>query len=150
MHLIASTTPADADTLVAIRIAAMRASLEAIGRFDPRRARERFLASFDPATCRFIVADGARAGLLAAHHAADHWRLDHLYLLPGQQRRGIGAAVLDTVLREADARRMPVRVGALRGSDSNRFYLRHGFVVTGETEWDIDYLREPRLPGQPD
>ncbi|MBI0331374.1 GNAT family N-acetyltransferase [Burkholderia plantarii] len=151
MHLsYAPATPADADTLVAIRIAAMRASLEAIGRFDPQRARDRFVASFDPATCRFIVADGVRAGFVVVRHAADHWRLDHLYLLPGQQRRGIGAAVLDTLLREADAQRMPVRVGALRGSDSNRFYLRHGFVVTGETEWDIDYLREPRRPGQPE
>jgi len=32
-------------------------------------------------------------------------------------------------------------VGALRGSDSNRFYRRHGFVQTAESEWDIDYLR---------
>ena len=32
-------------------------------------------------------------------------------------------------------------MGALRGSDSNRFYQRHGFVQIEESEWDIEYLR---------
>ncbi|MET3215601.1 UNVERIFIED_ORG: hypothetical protein ABIC48_003370 [Burkholderia territorii] len=39
-------TRADAGALVAIRIAAIRDSLERIGRFDPQRARDRFPASF--------------------------------------------------------------------------------------------------------
>ena len=30
---------------------------------------------------------------------------------------------------------------ALRGSDANRFYLRHGFTVQAQTEWDIAYER---------
>ncbi|RQT13111.1 hypothetical protein [Burkholderia contaminans] len=33
--------------------------------------------------------------------------------------------------------------GALRGSDSNRFYARHGFVQADEAEWDIYYMRAP-------
>ncbi|VVE84806.1 GNAT family N-acetyltransferase [Pandoraea sputorum] len=36
------TTQSDADLLASLRIAAMRESLERIGRFDPQRARERF------------------------------------------------------------------------------------------------------------
>lgn len=63
--------------------------------------------------------------------------------MPAHQRKGIGAAVLRAILADADAQRMPVRVGALRGSDSNRFYERHGFVRTDEAEWDITYRREP-------
>lgn len=63
--------------------------------------------------------------------------------MPAHQRKGIGAAVLRAILADADAHRMPVRVGALRGSDSNRFYERHGFVRTDEAEWDITYRREP-------
>lgn len=60
--VFAPTTQADADALVAIRIAAMRESLERIGRFDPQRARARFLASFEPALCRFIEVNGVRLG----------------------------------------------------------------------------------------
>jgi hypothetical protein len=35
-----------------------------------------------------------------------------------------------------------LHVGALRGSDSNRFYLRHGFVLEKKMgEWDNTYVR---------
>ncbi|VWB08541.1 GNAT family N-acetyltransferase [Burkholderia lata] len=136
-------TRSDVEALVAIRIVAMRDSLERIGRFDPQRARERFLASFDPALCRFIEADGVNAGFFVVRPQEDHWLLDHLYIVPGHQGKGIGAAVLRRILVEADEKRVPVRVGALRGSDSNRFYARHGFVRADEAEWDIYYVREP-------
>lgn len=140
-----ATTHADAETLVSIRIAAMRESLERIGRFDPQRARERFLASFDPAVCWFIEFDGARAGFYQIRPREDHLSLEHLYALPEHQGRCIGAAVLQRIFASADAQRMSIRVNALRGSDSNRFYRRHGFVQIGEAEWDISYLREPRI-----
>lgn len=60
-------TQFDVDLLVAVRIAAMWESLEPAGRFGPRRARERFLVSFDPALCRFIEADGVRVGFVLVH-----------------------------------------------------------------------------------
>ena len=33
---------------------------------------------------------------------------------------------------------------ALKHSDANRFYLRHGFVLKAEGEWDLYYLRPAR------
>lgn len=140
----ASTTSHDADTLVQIRIEAMRESLERIGRFDPVRARERFLASFDPACCRYILVDGEKAGFVVVRPESAHLLLDHLYIVPAHQGKGVGAAVLDAVLADADAQRLPIKVGALRESASNRFYQRHGFVKIAESEWDIYYLREPK------
>lgn len=76
----------------------------------------------------------------------DHLLLDHFYIVPLHQGKGVGAAVLDTILSDADTQALPVRLGALRGSGSNRFYQRHGFVKTHESEWDIYYSREPRVP----
>jgi GNAT superfamily N-acetyltransferase len=138
------TTSDDAETLVQIRIEAMRESLERLGRFDPARARERFLASFDPAFCRFILVEEIKAGFVLLRPQSDHLLLDHLYITPAHQGNGVGAAVLHAVLAEADALALPVRLGALRDSDSNRFYRRHGFVKTAESEWDIYYVREPK------
>ena len=135
------TTADDAETLVLIRIAAMRESLERIGRFDPQRARARFLNTFDPARCRLIEADGVTVGFIVVRPEKDHWLLDHLYILPEHQRKGVGAAVLQDIFTDADIHNMPIRVGALRGSDSNHFYQRHGFVKIAEEEWDIYYLR---------
>ena len=56
-------------------------------------------------------------------------------------RPGLGGRTLRRLLAQADAQGLPLRVGALRGSDSNRFYQRHGFVQIEESEWDIEYLR---------
>ena len=134
----------DAEALVSLRVAAMRESLERIGRFDPQRARHRFLAAFDPALTRHVVVDGERVGFVVVRPDDDGLLLDHLYIAPVAQGRGIGAAVMADVLADADARRLRVRVGALRESASNRFYQRHGFVQVSSTEWDNQYERAPR------
>ena len=132
---------ADFDALLAIRIEAMRDSLERLGRFDPERARARLRATFRPDHTWFIERDGTRIGFYALRPDGDGLRLDHLYVVPAAQGLGVGGQVLGRLLRDADLRGLPVRVGALRGSDSNRFYRRHGFEPVAESEWDIDYLR---------
>lgn len=132
---------ADFDALLAIRIEAMRDSLERLGRFDPERARARLRATFRPDHTWFIERDGARIGFYALRPDGDGLRLDHLYVVPAAQGLGVGGQVLGRLLHDADLRGLPVRVGALRGSDSNRFYRRHGFEPVAESEWDIDYLR---------
>ena len=135
----------DAEDLVALRIVAMRPSLERLGRFDPQRARDRFLASFTPAYTRHLVVGARRVGFVVVRPEAGHLRLDHLYVAPAHQGQGIGAAALAVVFADADAQGMSVRVGALRESDSNRFYARHGFELVEETEWDNYYVRAPAI-----
>jgi GNAT superfamily N-acetyltransferase len=131
----------DFEELVALRLEAMRESLERIGRWDAQRARERFHANFVPELTHHILLHGKRVGFVAVRRSAQALALEHLYVRPGHQGQGVGAAVLALLFREADARRLPVRVGALRGSDSNRFYLRYGFSLVEESEWDLYYSR---------
>ena len=140
-------TAANLEELVALRISAMRESLERVGRFDPERARQRFVSSFAPELTRHIVMQGQRVGFVAVSPSADELVLDHLYVHPRNQGQGIGSAVLALVFQEADGLQRSLRVGALRGSDSNRFYLRHGFVQVEESEWDIYYVRPPAPVG---
>jgi GNAT superfamily N-acetyltransferase len=131
----------DFESLVAIRIEAMRESLERIGRFDPTRARERFRAGFSAIHTRHIVVAGERVGFVVLKRQGDELLLDHLYVKPGAQGQGIGAAVLAQVFSEADAQALPIRVGALRESASNRFYVRHGFQLIERGEFDNYYIR---------
>lgn len=138
---LAAVAPADLALLVAIRIEAMRESLERIGRFDPVRARERFASGFVPARTRLIVVDGERVGFVVVKPDGGALLLDHLYVRPGSQGQGIGAAVLALVFAEADAKAVALRVGALRNSASNRFYLRHGFQLVERGEFDNYYVR---------
>ena len=137
----------DFEPLLALRLRAMRESLEQIGRYDETRARERLAAGFDPASTWHIVVAGQRVGFVVLKRLSHALRLDHLYIDPAQQRRGVGSAVLRQVCDEADAQLLPIELCALKGSAANRLYLRHGFVQTGEGEWDQDYLRAPLTPG---
>jgi GNAT superfamily N-acetyltransferase len=132
---------ADAEAFAALRVWAMRESLERIGRFDPQRARERFLSNFVPKFTRHILVDGSRAGVVVVKPDDDGLVLDHLYIDPHYQGRGVGAAVLAEVFAEADRQGKALRVAALRGSDSNRFYIRHGFALVRQAEWDNYYVR---------
>jgi len=127
----------DAEALVLIRIAAMRDSLERIGRFDAHRA----LSGFEPRHTRHIVKDGMPVGFVVVKPVDDGLLLDHLYVHPVCQGRGIGSQVLRRILAEAVRDNRCVRVGALKGSDSNRFYVRHGFELVEVAEWDHYYAR---------
>ena len=139
----AQVSESDFDALVAMRIAAMRESLERVGRFDPDRARERLRQTFAPEHTHMIYANGERVGFYALRPINDWASLDHLYIMPAFQGRGIGTEVMRLLLAEADHQMLPIKVGALKESASNRFYLRHGFVRTGESEWDVYYERPP-------
>ncbi|WP_394780268.1 GNAT family N-acetyltransferase [Undibacterium sp.] len=139
----------DFESLLALRIAAMRPSLERVGRFDPQRARERLRETYDAAATRVIVTDGKDAGFVAVRplpaESSPGLLLDHLYLHPDWQGKGLGMWALRQVFAEADKAGLPLHVGALRGSDANNFYLKHGFVHSSDSEWDIYYIR-PYLP----
>jgi len=141
----------DFDALLSLRLAAMRESLQRLGRFDPQRARERLSRAFEPAHTRHILMGGERVGFLVLLPVPalnpDHLVLDHLYVAPQAQRLGVGSWVMAQVLEEADRLRLPVRVTALKLSDANGFYLRHGFVLQHESEWDLHYLRPARGVG---
>ena len=134
-------TTGDFEELVALRIAAMRESLERVGRFDPLRARDRLRKSFYPEHTQLIVFDGEKVGFYTLRPFNEELHLDHLYVHPRCQSQGIGTCVMERLIAEAAHLRLPVRLGALRESASNRFYQRHGFVQTHEDEWDIYYIR---------
>jgi ribosomal protein S18 acetylase RimI-like enzyme len=138
---LSSVVESDFETLLALRIEAMRESLERIGRFDPVRARERFRSGFLPANTMHIVLASVRVGFLVTKLQDQHLLIDHLYIRPAYQGRGIGAEVLKLVFAQAEQFGLPVKVGALLESDSNRFYQRHGFHLIEQSEFDNYYLR---------
>jgi GNAT superfamily N-acetyltransferase len=140
---LTQTTEHDAEYLITLRIAAMRESLERIGRFSPERARNRLLESFVPEYTRHIVVDGVKIGFVMIRPNEEGLYLDHLYIHPNFQNRGFGSMVLEILFEEADEANLPIKVGALKLSDSNRFYLVHGFELVEEGEWDNFYIRCP-------
>ena len=131
----------DFEAMLALRVDAMRPSLERVGRFDPVRSRERLSAGFVVPFMHHIVLDGdQRVGFVTLKpEGADALRLDHLYLRTGFQGLGIGEWVLHWAKSQAREQQRDIALTALVKSDANRFYLRHGFVLEGEEGVDLHY-----------
>jgi GNAT superfamily N-acetyltransferase len=140
-------TADDFEALLALRLRAMRPSLERLGRYDEPRIRADLARHFDPAPVHHIVVEGRRVGFVSLKTLSHAMRLDHLYIDPTEQEHGYGHEVLGWVIEQADRAQLPVELCALKGSDAVRFYLRHGFALTGEGEWDYDFVRVPQSVG---
>lgn len=140
---LAGVTADDFEPMLAIRIEALRVSLERLGRFDPVRARERLAAGFAPEHMRHIELDGERIGFITLRPESgplpSALHLAHLYVRPAFQDQGIGAWALDWAKAQATGQDFDITLSALKQSAANRFYLRHGFVQVAEAEFDLDY-----------
>ena len=98
---------------------------------------------FAPDRQRIIVFDGMDAGCVETEVRPDHVWLDKFYLLPSHQRRGIGAAVLHTLIGEAKSLALPLRLSVLTTNPAQAFYRREGLQ---ELSRDAERIRfEARL-----
>lgn len=142
-YQLARPTRGQLQELIDIRLAAMRPSLLAIDRYDPQLAATRFSKTYEPEITTCLLVSGKTVGFYVLAPMHDHLLLDHLYIRPENQGQGIGTSILKSITELARTRQLPVRLGALRGSESNDFYQRHGFVKTHESEFDIHYQFTP-------
>ena len=145
---LVQVTESDFDQLAELRIDAMRDSLERVGRFSPDRARERLRKSFYPEHSRAVVIKGEVVGFYTFRPVERGFQLDHLYIHPKLQSKGVGSFILKKLFAEADMRHHAIHLGALKESRSNRFYIAHGFEKKSEDEWDIYYTRECTKPSE--
>ena len=134
---------ADIEVIAELRAAVMRADLERLGRYDEHRVRQRLRDSFSPQHTSIIMIDRDLAGCVTVRPDEGRQWLEHFYLAPHRQGRGLGSAVLRTVLERTDAQGMAVGLNVLRGSAARRLYERHGFVVESQDPIDVFMVRPP-------
>lgn len=138
--------PGDVEVIAELRAVVMRPDLERLGRYDEHRVRQRLRDSFSPLHTSVIEAGGAFAGCVTLRPAGDGWWLEHFYLHPRRQGRGLGSAVLRALLERTDTERVPVRLHVLQGSPARRLYERHGFTEQSQDPIDVTLMRPPRPP----
>ncbi|GAA2263712.1 GNAT family N-acetyltransferase [Streptomyces atrovirens] len=134
---------ADVEVIAELRATVMRADLERLGRYDEHRVRQRLRDSFSPRYTSVIMLGRELAGCVTVRPAGGRQWLEHFYIAPRRQGRGLGSAVLRTVLERTDARGMTVGLNVLQGSAARRLYERHGFVVEAEDPIDVFMTRPP-------
>lgn len=125
----------DAAWIAELRAVVMRPDLERLQRFDPVRVRERFLNGFQPEHSYVIHSDGVDAGVIAVRPEPDSRWIEHFYVAPAHQGKGLGSAVLRHVM-SASVDERPFRLNVLQGSPARRLYERHGFVLESEDAID--------------
>lgn len=135
---------ADVPALAELRATVMRPDLTRLGRYDDHRVRQRMRDTFAPGYTSLVVVGGALAGCVTVRPAGGQRWLEHFYLAPEHQGRGLGSAVLRAVLARADEDRATVALVVLQGSAARRLYARHGFVVEDEDPVDVTMYRPAR------
>ncbi|MFI0988761.1 GNAT family N-acetyltransferase [Streptomyces exfoliatus] len=139
----------DVEPVAELRAAVMRDDLERLGRYDEHRVRQRLREGFSPAHTSVIEVDGAFAGCVTLRPAGngEGLYLEHFYLDPATQGRGLGTAVLRGLLARADEASLPVRLQVLQGSAARRLYERAGFTAEYEDPVDVMMVREAPVAG---
>jgi GNAT superfamily N-acetyltransferase len=132
----------DVESVAELRSVVLRADLERLGRYDAQRVRQRLRDAFDPAHTWVIEVGGAFAGCVALRPTRDARWLEHFYLAPHLQGRGVGSDILRGLLERCDRAGVPVRLNVLQGSPARRLYERHGFTVDSEDPVDVFMVRK--------
>ncbi|GIH66719.1 GNAT family N-acetyltransferase [Microbispora siamensis] len=140
---------ADVEAVAELRAVVLRPDLERLGRYDEQRVRQRLRDGFTPAHTWVIEVAGALAGCVALRPVKDAYWLEHFYLDPGLQGRGIGSGVLTGLLDRCDREDAVVRLNVLQGSSARRLYERYGFTVESEDEVDVFMVRDPVFAASP-
>jgi GNAT superfamily N-acetyltransferase len=133
----------DIEPLADLRAIVMRPDLERLGRYDEHRVRQRLRDSLSPRHTSIILVDGEFAGSITLRPTTARQWLEHFYLAPHCQGRGLGSAILRSILEQTDAQGATVGLNVLQGSAARRLYERHGFVMESEDPVDVFMVRPP-------
>ncbi|MCI9888945.1 GNAT family N-acetyltransferase [Micrococcales bacterium 31B] len=150
-------THADAETLADLRARALHSDLVRLDLYDPPRNRARFMRGYQPEHTGVLEdSQGRVIGCIALRPATECWWLEHFYLDPDVQGRGLGTSLLRFTLFDyapdalvarwraspaGGAAVRPVCLNVLAGSAARRLYERFGFTVyateapDGVDEW---------------
>uniref|UniRef100_UPI003F508E19 GNAT family N-acetyltransferase n=1 Tax=Caballeronia sp. LjRoot34 TaxID=3342325 RepID=UPI003F508E19 len=102
---------------------------------DDRAHYRRIRFRFEDA--KIIFLDAERIGVLKATCEGPHWFIHQLQILPRFQRKGIGTAVLTSLLLEAREEAGRVSLDVLRDNPARRLYQRLGLYVESSTDLEL-------------
>jgi len=105
-----------------------------------------YRAAYPDASFQVILVGGEPAGRLCVDRQPEEIRVVDIALLPGFRGRGVGTAIMEEVLAEADASRTVVTVHVLRDNPAQRWYHRLGFALAEDRAPYLFLRREPDEP----
>lgn len=109
-------------------------NVEAIVQGTREATLEQVQGMINDSTTYVITFDGQKAGRLRVVRTPEQIEIAGIQVLPDQQRRGIGTAVITTLMQEGRKKDLPVVLQVEKDNpEARRLYLRLGFEQQGET-----------------
>jgi len=132
----------DISYLLALRKASMGDHLLAAGlNLSEQQHLERINECF--ADSSIILLENQPIGLIKLGVISDKLHIRQLQISPQYQGKGIGGKVLTLVKGKAKQLGLPLTLNVLLANPVISLYLRHGFVVTGQNEFEYQMLCQP-------
>ncbi|MFZ5624167.1 MAG: GNAT family N-acetyltransferase [Gemmatimonadota bacterium] len=138
---------ADREFAWQVRRLAMGPWLQRVFGWDEEAERAAFDRGFDPARILVVEERGRAAGVLEVEDRGNELVLVQMGLLPAFQRRGIGTALVQHLIREADVRPAAILVELLQGNPARRLFERAGFRIVGATPTHVQLRRDAARAG---
>lgn len=91
-----------------------------------------YRANYPGATLDVVEVDGAPAGRLYVHRGPSDIRIMDIALAPAFRRRGIGTALLRSLMAEADGSGRKLSIHVEQNNPARSLYDRLGFLPAGE------------------
>lgn len=109
----------------------LNAGLTCSDEYHLNRIYEHFSDSF------IITLNEQPIGLLKLSKQVNKLHIRQLQVLPTFQNKGIGAQVIQAVIKKAEKLSLPITLNVLLKNPAKTFYLRQGFQVIGETSLEF-------------
>lgn len=136
----------DREFLYQLHCATMRDYIERTWGWDEEWQRTHIEARFVATMQQVIIVEGRCVGMIEADRRPDELFIANVQVLPAEQGRGIGGAVIGQLMADAARSGVPVTLQVLKINErARRLYERLGFVVTGQEPPHIQ-MRAGRAP----
>jgi ribosomal protein S18 acetylase RimI-like enzyme len=103
------------------------------GTWSESRVQEESREDSSSPNAQVILVSDVAVGVFLVERHSTHIQLEQIYLLPEYQRLGIGTALINSLIAEAEQHRIPIRLRVMAVNPAKRFYEQFGFIVTETT-----------------
>lgn len=113
-------------------LGSMRPLLQQLDAWDEREMVAHFRAGFAPGQVRVISSEGVDVGYLQVVDGDEALTILQIHLLAAARGRGLGSAIIRSLLAHAGARGKDVLLSVVRHNPAIALYHRLGFEVVAE------------------
>lgn len=130
-------TEADFGFARQLYLSSMQPLLTALDAWDPAEIECAFRGYFIPDEIKFVTMDGRDVGWFQVSQTRTELCLDQLHLVEEVRGQGIGTALINRIIDEAEAQGRNVSLSLVKGNQAQALYRRLGFRRRSEDDTKI-------------